>query len=926
MFAREHKQEYDPTSSPSVERPLASGRPLSVQVQGNAYGGRGLEGLRNQNGPENKSSMTQSPLRAAMQTNGILGSSTSPSKEQTSPIKSSLSSKSRYAQAHASDAESNIWDDEEEEDSIADRQLPPGKSLHRHAKSVTFDAAPPEVNEYEMNTPDPSSVASGSRDGSHDSIDDEGDESFDRDDSFDASLEDTEKTPVVLPEDWRFMSPAIANGDLTAKVEDPFDGDIGSPSPTVRPFSAADARGTPTRTDSSASDGERRPLPPLPAFGLAAASKESSSAKTGIGATMERSLSPERKAASPPRPASISKAELQGMGGCTMPIEERLRLMMIQDSDPPKTATTAAEEQRERRLRRSSPVRSPELEVGEKDFSTQIREEEEDDVADLGDYKMPPRISRESILRKVKGRNQQVAVEEEYSSMMLSPGPGDEPLSHLDPDTPLPSTEVEVIEKEIIIKEEYDGEESEVDLYSIPELYSNHVEAEALLTAMEKLEAVKQSRATAEDNEDEDDESHYSVDSKLDGVKGQQETLDAEDEGPPTPRAAVSNTSGTALGGKENQRMSLPEFAALLGSNDFDFGMGSFMTDSVPMEREPVKQTPVSKPSWSPSPPVDQTLIEEQSAERPVTPEEQWQPITPPEQEERLQTPDSVLRHSLAAQPAPESPTIPEPAATIKASGSKLKTRPSATPADIRAMAETRRQVSGEVPAVPTLPSKHMSRPSVVTESNESMVDYNNTSAPVEPAEGSTGSKQPKRKSSLVTLDLPVEEPERHGLGIESEFDRVIEAQKVTFRFLCQWTVLQPGEPSPRDVVAEKDSGLSKRISLTMIFAYRRDILCDRTQKSLWRAVLRMNLRPRPKKRKKTQLVAQNLPAIRHGNRARRRCGLLSLGMARSGVRAFDNPAVAHPKGFPWGLCPLCQVKKAMLPVDSIVLTRTRPR
>src|SRR5271163_1107604 len=40
MFAREQKQEYDPTSIPVIERPLAK------QVQGNAYGSSGLDGLR----------------------------------------------------------------------------------------------------------------------------------------------------------------------------------------------------------------------------------------------------------------------------------------------------------------------------------------------------------------------------------------------------------------------------------------------------------------------------------------------------------------------------------------------------------------------------------------------------------------------------------------------------------------------------------------------------------------------------------------------------------------------------------------------------------------------------------------------------------------------------------------------------------------
>ena len=417
---------------------------------------------------------------------------------------------------------------------------------------------------------------------------------------------------------------------------------------------------------------------------------------------------------------------------------------------------------------------------------------------------MPPRISRESILRKVKGRNQQVEIEEEYSSMVLSPTSGNSILGNLDPDIPLPSTEVEVVEKEIMIKQEKDGEESEVDVYSIPDLYSGHIEAESFMKAMEKLEAVKQSRATAEQNDD-DDESHYSVDSKADGIQGQHANVDAEDEGPPTPRAASSNKPGATLERKESQRMSLPEFAALLGEKDFDFGMGSFMTDSHPVEQEPVKHVPVSKPSWSPSPPVDQHTTKEQFAERAATPEEQLQRPTFPEQE-RPQTPESVIRHSFAEEPAPESPSVPEPVATIKASGSKLKTRPSATPADIRAMAETRRQVSGEVPAVPVIPSKHMSRPSVVAEGNESMMDCDFESASIEHREESVASKQPKRKSSLVALDLPVEESDKQGLGIENEFDRVIEAQKVAFKLPNPQKAFQPWSPGSAGFIPQQGS------------------------------------------------------------------------------------------------------------------------
>src|ERR1700743_3307092 len=43
MFAREHLGEYDPTSPLVVERPLASGRPLSLQPQPATYQPAGLD-------------------------------------------------------------------------------------------------------------------------------------------------------------------------------------------------------------------------------------------------------------------------------------------------------------------------------------------------------------------------------------------------------------------------------------------------------------------------------------------------------------------------------------------------------------------------------------------------------------------------------------------------------------------------------------------------------------------------------------------------------------------------------------------------------------------------------------------------------------------------------------------------------------------
>lgn len=777
MFAREQKQEYDPTSSPMVERPLANGRPLTKQAHASAF-----TEPRSDNGNSNSNSVFRSPPKLAARAS-MPNPTSSSSKSQNSPTKSSMSSKSRYAQAQAFDPESSIWSDQEE--SISERQLPPGKGLHGHAKSVTFDVAPPQVNEYEMTTPDPS-VTSTSRDGSHDSTEDEEDESFDRgssievDESFDASLEDTEKTPVVLPEDWRFMSPEVASNELTAKVPDPFSGVHQSPAPALTSSPAVGSRPSPTRTNSVNSNGERRPLPPLPPAGLPNSSHARSDSRGSLSTTVEHFTPSNRSPVSHPQPASISKSEIQGMGGCSMPIEERLKLMMLDDDSD---AKVAAQEQRERRLRRGSPVRSPN--AGENQAQGSVHEEEmEDSLADLGDFANPPRISRESILRKVKSRVTDAQEDFEDSSFVSLERFGKE-VVHIDPDTPLPTTED--VQAELMVKREQD-EEGEVDVYAIPDLYQQSQQAESFMTAMEKLEMIKQAQASETANDD-DDESHYSVESESKALQFENPSQPEEDEGPPTPRANPSSGVESSVDRMNSNRMSLPRFAALLGEQDFDFGMESFMTDTQP---EPAKLESSSRLSWTPSQPLCPTPdlrmpAVEIAIPRPRTPEEQLDPPRFPGQwrdSSEPGTPDSVIRRSVQESPTPESPSVPEPVATIKASGSRLKTRHSATPADIQTLAETRRQVSSEVPAVPKIPENHRNRPSMVTEDEEFTPESSDVKGSMDGSNAAKDeSKQTKRKSSLVTLDLPMKGTEEEGLGIESEFDRLLEAQKVAYTF-----------------------------------------------------------------------------------------------------------------------------------------------
>ena len=802
MFAREHKDEYDPSSSPMIERPLASGRPLSTQVQGNAYGGRGLNGFTQYKQHDNSRIPVSSPPKNPVKLTEIPSLSQSPTKAQSSPSKSSLSNRSKYTQAF--DPENGIWSDEE--DSSTERQLPPGKSLHRHAKSVTFDIAPPQVNEYEMTTPDPSSVASESREGSYDSTGDEEDEdslnrgsSIDRDDSFAASLEDTDKTPVVLPEDWRFMSPANANDDLAAQVDDPFDGGRSSPPSSANPSSAADARLSPTRTDSNNSNGERRPLPPLPALGIPSFPRARSDSNSSLSATAERLSNAQRSLPSLPRPASISKSEIQGMGGCSMSLEDRLKLMMLQDKMQPRSPE---EEQREKRLRQR-PSQSPEHETRAQERQVQVdeKEVENDDIAGLGEYKLPPRISRESILRKVKAQRQEPDYEGlDYASPPLSLTEEESSLYDVDPDTPLPSLEVErpaeKLDTSVLIKPDPENDDDEIDVYSIPELYSQQMQAQSYMSAIDKLEEYAQRTNNGDPYpDDDDDRSQYSTDSK--GQQHQtdfQDVRNSEDEGLPTPKAAMPSRKDP-IEHKETRRMSLPQFAAMLSEQDFGLGFESFMAPTAAANNEPVKAIQV------PQSPAEES--KQESLERPVTPEAQ---LGLPRfngqsngHDEGPQTPESVIRHPVSISP-PESPSVPEPVATIRTHGSKLKTRPSITPSDIQAMADTRRQVSGELPDVPAVPVRHQNRPSIIQEASFIEPDLPAHGESQDPKseenKADTEHKQAKRKSSLVQLDLPQEGG--NGLNLDQEFDRLMEAQKVAFTFpSSSSTTTEPLSRSP---------------------------------------------------------------------------------------------------------------------------------
>ncbi|KAI9815568.1 MAG: Bud site selection protein bud4 [Pycnora praestabilis] len=822
MFARECKKDYDQASTPFNERPLGLCRPLSVQMQGNAYGGRVVDGFRKDlsaSAPRNGSRVSVSDISATLGKMELDSSTTTfLSKSQGSPTKSSLSKAGRFtANPRTFDPENGTWS-EEEDGSSAERQLPPGRALHRHAKSVTFDAAPPQINEYEMTTPDLSSVASGSREGSYESTvdDDENEDSFnrgsslERDESFDASLEDIDKTPVVGPEDWSHMSPRVANGGLAGNVEDPFNGDGCSPSPTALPSTTNGLRPSPSRNDSVTSNGEHRPLPPLPPTGVQPLCTHDNRPANGGSALAGHIGGGQRTMGSSPGPASFSKEEIKGIGGIQMSLEDRLRLMMIQDEDSG-LEPIKAQPEAEMRLANSS-QRSPELNEEKGGLGINIHENEEedddDDVASLGDYALPPQISRESILRKVKGRSQHLdEINDHYSSPAPSLSPEREHNMLLDPDVPLPSLEEASTLDDgpgVTIKPEEDDDESEVDVYSIPELYSLQQRVESRLEEYESGSVIYHD--DQEDQVQETDnysESRYSPQSSNGEQPEAQSTSVTEDEGPPTPKQqATSSTEQFKL--QDTKRMSLPKFASLLGTDDFEFGLRSYMTSSPPLLQDAPMLQPTSQAhhhdlevyirSLTPEKQQQLNLPEtsfyedavEESISRPLTPVEQLQPPRFPGHgmvNEDPQTPESVIRHPIAHDSPPaESPSVPEPVATIKAPGGKLKTRPSTTPADMLAMANARRQVSGEEPPVPPIPERHQNRLSTSGEGSSS----SDTSKGGNELEGvmdeHISESRSSRRASLVQLDVPVKGlSDGLGLGLTQEFDRVIEGQKVEF-------------------------------------------------------------------------------------------------------------------------------------------------
>jgi hypothetical protein len=691
---QEGSQEYDPASVVFPQRPLASERT-----------------------PQRDSQMNIAKSQIHEEDAAQMGRPPSPSKDQASPSKSSLSRGSRYGKGF--DPQNDIWSEY-------------GSAGHRHAKSVTFDHAPPQVNEYEMTTPDPSSIASESRENSYES-EEEGDISFEhessieRDDSFDASLEDIEKTPVVLPEDWRFMSPS-SNGDNDSFIEHIEEG-----STEDRPISREGASSKHTRVESLDSNGERRPLPPLPSVNRISGARPSSAGK--LASAFELGGAGQRGLPAPLAAASYNKSDLTG----AVSLEDRLRLMMLQEkeNDEKNDQAETFEEPLELPMADDDATPTDGL-LGDEEFKE--------------NFFSPPRISRDSILRGIRKGD---SFEEDDSfdeSSQIASSPHH--YENYDPDVPIPSLEMDDDDdsSSVIVKQE----EHEEDLYSITDYFQNMSD---------------NSLSSRDQRAKYDEDSNYSL-------------------------RSAAEAADSACAASENR------------------GHGSGQTTPTAEQ-----QTDAEKPTELKDANVeheesntahneafDMTSVR-QSLARPVTPEMQKEEGSEPS------TPDSVIRHPIndeqdkGEDPEEESfseenpeeeetehyesssdESVPEPVATIRAPGAGLKTRPSLTPADMQSMAATRRKISGQhIPPVPPL-TKQTSN-----DSKSSDREHKPTDSPPKLA---LPTDFAQRQSSLMQLDIPFSiQEESLGSGLNKEFDRVIESQKVAFHLALS--------QSPRSVLSQ---------------------------------------------------------------------------------------------------------------------------
>jgi hypothetical protein len=470
------------------------------------------------------------------------------------------------------------------------------------------------------------------------------------------------------------------------------------------------------------------------------------------------------------------------------------------------------------------------LDTGEsKDVNVNVDATEvEDDsvVGDLADFaNSPPKISRESILRKVRKSKYEFEPENEDASDNEDDSPARPSyaeLAKMHPDDPIPSREnsretsedynnayvrerERLREEEVEIKEE-PVEESGIDMSTIPLIGEAHLAASAEDYQRESSvlhhnvnfsddEADTTSRYSSAEPDDESTEVEVEpakfvepeeTDEGKESLQDAMQLLTVKDYSAPEPVPAPEPVREERIEQPPAPVPATRDFMGLptyLSTGAFDFGMEEYITPTPPaVSNDNSKQLDI----------VTTAPVLEPAAELKPTYKDLPRPAYDGAEFSPEGTPESVVRQSSSEfepldedEPEPQV-EIPERRATIRTGG--LKTRPSATPADMRMMAEQRRLVSAEHP-VPPIPQPYQAEMEETTEVSEDLeaTTYSsegNESKADSAVEPSPDSKQQEKESRKMKLNLEIpalSADNADGLGLDQEFERVIEQQKVRY-------------------------------------------------------------------------------------------------------------------------------------------------
>jgi len=580
---------------------------------------------------------------------------------------------------------------------------------------------------------------------------DEDEVSFDDADSFDASLEDTDKTPVVLPEDWRHVSPDNANTSLTDLYDDVFEGRETSPRADASPTGNTNG----SRHGSQHSEGSPRPLPPLPGMGL--------------GINRPGSSNGERALPQLPPVSGFSKADLMSRRESSMSLEDRMRLMNFDGGD--RDTSTPTQESQNRAAAEEVEVHVDEI---DDDMSVLTADNEQDQEI--------PRISRESILRRVKSQNFDEHEDSYGYDAESSPERSYGHLADLDPDVPIPSREcssnfdetahaqpAQASEADSVLDayQDVDGSvisqlDDEVDPYAddvsdAGSVIRHPIRDETEDAASDVGDDVSVSQYSSQPDEDTYQEPEQQAveqavaqpEEHTEEQPTSQSTIDSS--GPPTPTVAAESPSAAEKKARQDELFA-----------NFD------REQSMDLSLDPLKASFTTAPSPLDTAPKMEAMRD--FLQRPGTPdaedgaEEDYTGSEPG-------SPSSVVHNPvIIAPPEIESDQeVPQREATIRGTGGhKLRTRPSLIPDEID-MAATRRQVSGTYP--PPVPERSPKRQSLNFEIGH-----------VDDIDGSSELSLATKERMMLDLDLGEDENDL-SFGLDNEFDKIIEAQKVDTLF-----------------------------------------------------------------------------------------------------------------------------------------------